>query len=725
MADSSALAEKGRQALLAGDYFGANATLSEALCQNPNDVDAWFLLGAVRHQMQDLSAAREAFEKVARLDPRHLQARFALAVACLEAGDHHAALVSCEEAIAIAPDDPQACFNLAVAQEAVGSVEQALAGYDRVLSLSPSHAGAFKNRGALLLRLGQNDVAIASAQASAKQLPYSCDAQFNLGSVYLAAYRHAEAASAFSRAVALQPANARALLHAGFALAQCERFDDAQRMLDRAAALDASLLRNYRESIFGREGGAPVDRLDARALFLLRHYDAIERCDWRERDYFIQRFAELIGRADGPPLTERALGFRAMTMGLPMPLQLSLARQLVSGVETGPHEYLPPEGRRSSCSNALRIRIGYVSPDFRDHPTGRVVVDLFSWHDRNRFEIHGYLLGKGDQSEVRRKVESACDKFVDLNGVDDEQAAQMIAGDAIDILVDLAGYTDMSRPGIFARRPAPLQISWLGYVATMGAPWIDYLVADPVAVPAAHERFYSEAPIRMPAGQYLCSYANASIEAPPERVAAGLPETGFVLGAMHNAYKIDPVIFALWMRILAPFDGSVLWLLDCGEEANENLRMVAGEHGINPGRLIFAPRVPHEKHLERMQLVDLVLDTSQCNGSSTIADALVAGVPAIACMGETFAQRMAAGLLRAADQEHLIVHDLQEYEKLAHDFMSNPERLLAARTRVEAARRHALFYRPEDWVRYFESGLVHAWGNHCDGMQPRAIEIEA
>ena len=725
MVDSCAQREEGRRALLAGDCEVAIAALSEAVRQGPDDGGAWFLLGVTHHRMQQLAAAKEALTQAAQLEPQHLQAHFALAAVCLEAGDVHAALAASEQAAAMAPNDTQACFNLAVAQEAAGQSEQALDAYDRAIVLLPTYADAHKNRIALLQREGKTEAAVASAQAFVKRQPFSPDAQFSLGDALLKALRHAEAAGAFARAVTLQPNNAQARLLTGFALAQCERFDEAQRALDRAAALDPTLLASYRESIFGREGRAPVSRLDARVLFLLRHYDAIERCEWGARDYFLQRFAELIDQSGDEPLTERALGFRAMTMGLALPLQLSLARQLASGIEKPP---ALPGGSASllpSRAGAPRIRIGYVSPDFRDHPTGRMVADLFSWHDRNRFQIHGYLLGNGDQSEVRKKVESACDKFVDLNGVDDAQAARMIRDDGIDILVDLAGYTDMSRPGIFARRPAPLQISWLGYVATMGAPWIDYLVADPIALPPEHEPFYSEAPLRMPAGQYLCSYANAVLDVPPTRGDVGLPDTGRVLGAMHNAYKIDPEIFALWMRILISNDDAVLWLLDCGTTANANLRAHARSHGVDEMRLIFAARIPHAQHLARMQLVDLVLDTPQCNGSSTIADAMGGGVPTIACLGEIFAQRMAASLLSAAGQDHLIARDLKQYESLANEFLRDPLRLVDERARIKAARQHALFYRPQDWVQYLENGLLRAWRDCCDGRSPRAIEVRA
>lgn len=725
MVDSDLL-EKGRLALLAGQFSDAATALETLLERNPDDGEAWFLLGSTRHRQHKLDAAKVALQNAVRLNAQHIQARFALASVNLELGDTDGALSACTEATIIAPREAQAWFCLAVAQEAARSADAALQSYDRALALLPSYAEAAKNRIALLLDNRRYDEAIAVSRNWTSKYPYSFDAQFNLGDACLTAGRYAEASKAFGRAANLsRPGDARALLHNGFALAQCERFDEAQTLLDHAASIDQALVQKYRQSIFSGERRREALRLDARSLFLLRHYDAIERCEWQERQHFLSRFRELISNAAGFPLLDRALGFRSMAMGLDLNSQLVLARQIASGVLNSLSNALSLNVANRVGGSNRRIKLGYVSPDFRSHPVGLVVADLFAWHDRDRFEVFGYALGPVDHSDVRKKIEAGCDQFVSLDRLDDDQAARRIAEDSVDILIDMAGYTDHARPEIFARRPAPLQISWLGYAATMGASWIDYLVADPLSVPYPDESFYSEAVIRVPAGQYLCSYAAESFESSPGRHAEGLPDIGLVLCAMHSPYKIDPATFALWMRLLAACDASVLWLLDVGAEAKANLCRTAESHQINPARLVFARKLPHAQHLARLQLADIVLDTPQCNGSSTVCDALAVGVPVLTCIGETFTQRAAASLLHAAGQNHMIARNLSHYESLALEHLQSPEKLRIARERITKARSSELFFRPQAWVRYLESGLESAWQRYGQGLAPESVEVAA
>ncbi len=680
--------------------------------------------------MQELGAARRAFSRACVLDPNHVQARIALAGVCVELGDPAEAVVVCRQAVAIDPSDKQSLFSLAVALEANGASEEALDNYDAALRIAPDFHDARKNRGALLVVLGRAAEAVENNLALAKSLPFSHDAQFNLGESLLAAKRFPEAVKVLGRAISLSPINAKFLLHTGFALAQCERFSEAQQMLDRAAELDPALQRTYRLSIFGEEKGDAQcgdARLDARTLFLLRHYDAIERCNWRERDHFISKFSELIREAGAAPMTERALGFRAMAMGLDGGLQLSLARQIAAGVQSLLGEQSAPCADRQHPRGAeRRVRIGYLSPYFRSHPTGLLAQSLFAWHDREQFEIVAYALGGDDGSEVRKKIADDCDRFVDLDFLDDDAAARKITEDGIDILVDLMGYADKSRPGILARRPAQIQISWLEYIATTGAPWIDYLIIDSVSLPVEEFPNFSEAVIHVPDGRCLCSYAaDTPREAPHTRLAAGLPASGMVLGAMHNAYKIEPQVFSVWMRFLKIRPDAVLYLLDTFPEAKSNLTSEAIARDIDPGRIFFAPRVSHEEHLARLQLVDLMLDTPQCNGGTTTADALVAGVPVLTCMGKAIAQRMAASMLSSAGMNNLITESLEAYESLGASLLTEAGRLDEVKQQLRAARSTAPFFFPRKWVQHYEKALILAWQRHCAGALPVSFEVKA
>lgn len=721
MVDSSLL-EQARTQVSRGDPARALPLLDELIALDPSRAEPWFLRGAAHHRMGQLAPARQDLQRASQLDAVNLQVWFALAAVCLELGDVPIAQSACQSALALAPGNADPWFSLGVCQERNGDVDDALSSYARVLQLDRKHQGALKNRLGLLRVQGRIGEAYECARAYASAYPYSSDAQFSLGETCLQAGENAKAVAAFGRAVQLAPKNPRFVLHEGFALAMSERFADAQRCLDRAAAMDPELIRQYRASIFNERSASPVARLDARALFLLRHYDRIECCDWADRTYFLQRFVELIDEgAATSPLSERALGFRAMAMGVDLRVQRSLATQLAAALVAEP---VSPRAVADSAQGR-RLRVGYVSPDFRMHPIGLMTSRLYGWHDRSRFEVHCYALGGNDGSAIRRTIERESEHFVLLDDLPDAEAAQRIADDGIDVLVDLAGYTESSRPGIFARRPAPVQISWLGYSATMGAPWIDYLIADDVCVPPEHETGYSEALLRMPAGQYLCSYAADPLSPPPTRADAGLPENARVLAALHAHYKIDPEVFVLWMRLLQRHPDTVLWLLAPNAETSRRLLQVAREMCVDPGRLVFAPKVPHAQHLARLQHAVLMLDTPQCNGSTTVCDALVAGVPVVSCLGATLAQRMGGSVIHAAELSQWLVEDLTAYEQRADELLRDSALLSAARQSLAEARTGALFFRPRDWARHLEAGYIEVWRRHVAGEAPCAIRVFA
>ncbi|MEI7431388.1 MAG: tetratricopeptide repeat protein, partial [Betaproteobacteria bacterium] len=481
----TALLERGRRALLAGDFAGACSAFEVALKLSPADAECWFLLGAARHQQLELSKARAAFLQAIALDPFNIQSYLALAAVCLALGDVTAAGSASQEATKLSPDDPGVWHALGVAHEAAGANQSALDAYDVALRLVPDFAAALQNRRALLLLLGRVDEAVAQSRMAVARQPFSIVAQFSLGEALTAGGCFEEAAIVFARAVTLSPGDARVALHYGFALAQLERFSEAQIQLDRAVRIDSGMVREYRKSIFGEELGdvaTASPHLEARTLFLLRHFDRIERCDWSERDVFIDHFCRMIENAHVSTLNERALAFRGLAMALDPSLQLKLARQISDAVESLLPDEMPRYSSRSGKTNS-RIRVAYLSADFRYHPVALLLGNMFLWHDRSRFEVIGYSIGGDDGSEQRRRVIESCDEFVDLAGLDDESAARRIAADSIDVLVDLVGYLDRARPGILARRPAPVQISWLNYMATTGAPWIDYIVADAVSLP--------------------------------------------------------------------------------------------------------------------------------------------------------------------------------------------------------------------------------------------------
>jgi predicted O-linked N-acetylglucosamine transferase (SPINDLY family) len=360
-------------------------------------------------------------------------------------------------------------------------------------------------------------------------------------------------------------------------------------------------------------------------------------------------------------------------------------------------------GARSS-QERRPIRLAYVSSDFRDHAVAHLLVGVLEQHDRNEFEIHAVSLQPEDKtSDIGRRLRAAVDHYHDVSEQTDADAAQFIRDLTIDIAVDLNGYTIGARPEIFARRCAPVQVSYLGYAGTTGAAYMDYLLADEIVIPEGEEVHYSERIIRLPYC-YLPNDDRRTIGAQPSRAAVSLPEDGLVFCAFTNAYKITASIFDIWMRLLRELPRSVLWLRAMGPEARKNLEREAHARAVDPQRLVFAPHAPDmAEHLGRQGLADLYLDTFPYNAHSTACDALWAGVPVLTCAGNTFASRVAASALHAAGMPELITHDLGTYARKALDLAADPRQLRDLREKLAQQRLSSPLFATASHCRHLEA----------------------
>ena len=363
---------------------------------------------------------------------------------------------------------------------------------------------------------------------------------------------------------------------------------------------------------------------------------------------------------------------------------------------------------------------GYLSVVFQQHSTALLMVEMLEAHDAFGFELHAYSYGADDGLGMRERLDRAFARFTDISALDDLQAARAIHADGIDILVDLKGYTAGSRTALLTYRPAPLQVSFLGYPGTLGGTFCDYLVSDRFVTPDGAAADYSEALACMPAS-YQPHGRRADVGARPTRASAGLPETGLVLCCFNQAWKFTPAVFDVWCAVLDSAPGSVLWLLH-SDQAEGNLRREAMRRGIAPHRLVFAPDLPQAAHLNRLQLADLVLDTLPYNAHTTASDALWAGVPVLTCAGDTFASRVAGSLLQAVDLGELVTHDLGDYAGLALALAADPPRLHALRADLAARRLDAPLFDVAAYARGLESLFVQMWQRHRDGLPPRALQ---
>lgn len=372
-----------------------------------------------------------------------------------------------------------------------------------------------------------------------------------------------------------------------------------------------------------------------------------------------------------------------------------------------------------------KLRVGYLSTDFHRHATAYLIAELFELHDRARVEVCAYSYGPDDGSAIRRRLVGACDRFVEIAGASFEDAARCIYRDEIDILIDLKGYTRATRTEILALKPAPIQVSYLGYPGTMGADFIDYIITDRFISPPDQEPFFSEKFVYLPDCYQVNDRQRKIAEQTPTRTESGLPEDGVVFCCFNNTYKITPAVFDIWMRVLKGIPGSVLWLLEANGGSVVNLRREAKKRGVHPERLVFTPRMSMEKHLARFRIADLFLDTFPYNAHTTASDALWAGLPVLTCAGETFASRVAGSLLTAIGLPELITTSLADYEALALRLARSPARLAGLRKRLQKNRLTAPLFDSPRFTRHIESAYQMMWEVYLKGEAPHRMDVPA
>ncbi len=418
-------------------------------------------------------------------------------------------------------------------------------------------------------------------------------------------------------------------------------------------------------------------------------------CDWGSYAADCRRIGAGIDRG------ERVIvPFAALMLPL-TPAQQQRCSRVYGGAGPRREPSAPPASRNAQADG--RIRIAYLSPDFRDHPMAQCIAGLIEGHDRSAFEVTGLYYGPQAGDEWHARLARAFDRFSDVRVLGDAEIGDRLRELGIDIAVDLCGYTMYERHAIFAARPAPVQVSYLGFPGTLGAPWIDYLIADAVVIPPAHREYYDEKIAFMPHSYFVNDATKHIADVAPDRAAHGLPAQGFVFCCFNHTGKISPDVFDVWMRLLGAVPGSVLWLLVGNVTAQQNLRREAERRGVAADRLVFARRLPLAEHLARHRCADLFVDTFHYNAHTTACDALWAGLPVVTCLGETFPARVAASLLAALGLPELIAHNRAGYEALALSLAHDPGRLAAVRDKLAANRLREPLFDTARWTRDVET----------------------
>lgn len=708
-----------------GQLEAARGLYQHVLRAQPRHFDALHLLGMIEHARGDPGRAAELIGRATQVDPRNPYAFLNLGNACSDLGQTERALTSYERALALQPDLAEAVNNRANALKRLRRYEEALAGYERLLKLRPGLSDAFYNRGNVLRELGRPEEALASYERALALRPDDAEALNNRGAVLHDLKRYEEALASYERALALKPDYAQAQSNRGNALRQLGRMDEAlasyelalARRPDFAEALNnratcLAALKRYAEAAeaFSQLSRVAPDYPYAPGNSL---HARLHCCDWSRYAEDVQQIRDAVrnGRPAATPFS-----FLAMSE--------SAADQHRCACLFAQERFpAAPALWRGERYQHERIRLAYLSADFHDHATAYLIAELLEIHDRARFETFAFSFGRDDAGPMRRRVEQAFDHFFDVRHNNDRQVAEMLRTHEIDIAIDLKGYTQDGRPGILAHRAAPLQVSYLGYPGTLGADYIDYIVADAQLVPPGHEAFYSEQVVRLP-GSYQVNDSRRPIAArTPARTELGLPESGPVFCCFNNSYKITPPVFDIWMRLLDRVGGSVLWLLEDSAVAANNLRREAERRGIAAERLIFAPRMTLPEHLARQRAADLFLDTWPYNAHTTASDALWAGLPVLTRMGETFAGRVAASLLRAIGLPELITNDAAEYEARALELASAPALLGEIRLKLERNRATCPLFDTARFRRAIETAYVCMWERSQRGEAPAGFAV--
>ncbi len=656
----------------------------------------WMHLGLCHLGRSDHEQALECLGKALTINPEFADAHLNRGNVLADLKRFDLALASYDKAAALNPDFVDAHYNRAgLLQQDPARLNEALASYDKAIALDPAFAKAHNNRGLTLEKFGRYEEALACYDRAIALAPALVEAHNNRGLVLQTLDRFDEALATFETAVALKPDFVETLDNRGNLLLFLNRYTAA------AASYEAALMIE------------PATGHPCKSMLV---YAKMQSADWSAHRE----------NADGLVADVRAgIGnvhpFSFLGTSDSAPDQLRCAQNWArrNHPSSAPSEW---NGQRHRHD---RIRIAYLSADFREHAVSYLLAGLFERHDRSVFEPVAISFGADSASAMRARLSVAFERFIDVRKQSDFQVANLMRELEIDIAVDLMGFTASARTKIFAMRAAPIQVNYLGFPGTMGAEYIDYILADRFVIPEDRRQHYAEKVVYLPDVFQANDSGRRITRRAPARADAGLPETGFIFCAFNNTYKITPRLFDIWMRLLGKVEGSVLLLLGMNDAARRNLQRHAQERGVEPGRLVFVPHIAYADHLARYQIADLFLDTLPFNAGTTASDALWGGLPLVTCSGDAFAARMAGSVLHAIGLPELITRSLEEYEALALKLATDAKLLAAIRAKLARNRETYPVFDTDRFRRHIEAAYVTMWERYQRGEPPESFAVEA
>ena len=666
--------------------------LIKACDQSDCSAFALYYLGSSYLELANYSQAAIYFEKALQKQGNFFEALHDLGTTQAHLGLKEAALDSYRKALSLRQDSPELYFNLARLQDDYRHFEQALQYYNKSIELAPHFVEAISNKAITLKELKRYQEAFASYDLAIQLQPNYAEAWSNKGLAFSDLRRYQEALECYEQAIKLKP-----------------NYLDA--WVNKSAVLHA--LKRYTKAI---EAYQQVIKLnpDTNCIYGSLVHAKSTICDWSSFGQEIKYINQMIdaGVSVIPP-------FAWLLLSNSEESNLKAAELFTA------HQY-PERTSPALFSNKAKnqkIKLGYYSYDFYNHATAFLMAEFFELHNKEHFEIIAFSFSPNSHDQMHQRLVNAFDQFIDVNSMTDQQVAELSREMGIDIAIDLKGYTTNCRTGIFSHRAAPIQVNYLGYPASMGTDYMDYIIADHIIIPQENRPFFKEKIVYLPNSYQVNDSKRKVSERIFTRPELDLPENGFVYCCFNNNLKITPNIFDSWTRILKAVPGSVLWLLEDNALAKANLIQEAQSRGLSEDCLVFAGRLDLPEHLARHRVADLFIDTVPCNAHTTASDALWVGLPVLTILGETFAGRVAASLLSAINMPELIAKSLNEYEALAIDLAKNPEKLKALKEKLQQNRLTTPLFNTQLSTDQIESAYIKMYERYQAGLPPEHLEI--
>ena len=710
-----------------GNIDQAFTSLKKVTELNPEYADGHNNLGVILQDLGKFDESIDSFKTAISLKPKYSEAYNNLAITYRKNRNLEKSVNSSNKAILLNPNYAEAYNNLAITFKEQGKTNEAIELFKKAISIKPNYAEVYYNMGIFYQEQNELKTATELYMKTIQINPSYAEAYNNLATILKEQGKTNEAIELFKKTISIKPNYAEAYYNLGKIQKEKNKFEESIQFYNKALYFKSDYAEAYYNiAIIFQEQGKLKEAIDYfnKAFLIKPNYEKAQAqklyqkakiCNWEEliED---RKIVNKLGRLKNaiPPFT--MISFEDEPDNHLLRSQIYAKKNLYQ-------KQIPLEKNTQLLKNK-RLRIGYFSADFQNHATMYLMSDIFEKYNRENFEVYIYSFGKSsDSDEIRQKLKNSVDMFRDVIDLDEKNIALLSRKDKIDIAIDLKGYTRDSRPKIFAYRAAPIQINFLGYPGTIGADFMDYIIADAVIIPDNKRKSYSEKIIYLPFTYQPNSHSASSVRKNFSKNEMELPEKGFIFCCFNNSYKITPNEFNIWMRLLKRIDGSVLWLMGSNKWAENNLCREAEKRGIKSNRLIFAKKLPYYDHLARCKLGDLFLDTFNYNAHTTASDALSAGMPLVTKIGEGFAARVASSILKALDLPELITKNEEEYEALIFELATSSEKLIKIKKKLSENKLTKPLFNSKMFIKYLEDGYNQVYRNYLDGDEVKTIFI--